>query len=284
MSAYFDALIRSSGMTIGRLRSASTQFQPASIDVDVDRRTPGAEANAVRLASPSREPVAPPRISDDVELPPARVPQSVDRRTHVEPDRAPAGARGAPEPAVDAPEKPSALPMESAKPDLEHALVRAAMRWVAAGTPQGSPVSSVGPVDDVAQGVARRQQSVPAVDEQTSIVAAKPLHQDDGGAQSEGVNDAPATPAPPKLPAGESIAAKPVPIRASLVTPPLPPQVAPPVRDEIVEVSIGAIHVRVDAPPQTVARPALTPAAGSPAAAPSRPARSALSRRALRRI
>ena len=59
-----------------------------------------------------------------------------------------------------------------------------------------------------------------------------------------------------------------------------PEPVAPLARDEVVEFSIGAIHVRVDAPAaQTVARPATTPRA-----VPAPPPRSALSRRALRRI
>jgi hypothetical protein len=80
----------------------------------------------------------------------------------------------------------------------------------------------------------------------------------------------------------KSIAATALPIRASAVAPAPLPRLA---GDEVVEVSIGAIHVRVDAPPaQTIARPALTPAAGTPGAAATRPARSALSRRALRRI
>jgi hypothetical protein len=58
-------------------------------------------------------------------------------------------------------------------------------------------------------------------------------------------------------------------------------RVAPTVADETVEISIGAIHVRVDAPvPQALAAPA--PAARLPSARSV--AGSALSRRALRRF
>jgi len=138
---------------------------------------------------------------------------------------------------------------------------------------------------EVAQDALRPPQSLPRVQEQTDTIATKKPRREDGGVESYGQDETRPKRAALGLTVEESVAAKPIPIRASLVTPaPLPP-LAPPVRDEIVEVSIGAIHVRVDAPPaQTIARPALTPAASPRDAAAARPARSALSRRALRRI
>ena len=278
MSGYFDALMRSSGMTIGHSGPALEKLEAAALDVDVDRTT-NAEPHARRPGSTTDEPPTPPGVSEVVDLTvPLRVPGSVDRRTHDEPPEAPAHAR-APAGAVEAPGKP---PAESPTSDLGQALVRAAMRWVAAGTPQVSPVD---PVSDVAQGVPRRQLTLPPVHEQTSSRVTKKRPGDDDDARPESLNEAPGTPAPSGFPAGESIAGKSLPIRASLVPPARLPPAAPPVRDEVVEVSIGAIHVRVDAPPaQTVARPTVTPAAGASGAAATRPARSALSRRALRRI
>jgi hypothetical protein len=281
MSGYFDALIRSSGLTISRARPTSTQVEP--IDVEADRSIVETEANAGRPASIPHEPIAPHHISDAVDVTaPARALGSVDRRERGEPNATPPSPRGATEPAADAPKKPSAHPVESLQPDLGHTLVRAAMRWVAAGTP---PVGPPSPLHDVAQGILRRPESSPAVHEHTGTIATKGLHRDDNDASSLSQHEARRIPAPLDLSVEESIAAKPLPIRALLVAsaPPAPP--ASSVRDEVVEVSIGAIHVRVDAPPaQTVARPALTPAGGAPGGATSRPARSALSRRALRRI
>jgi len=280
MSGYFDALMRSSGMTIGRSEPALTPPEPAAIEGEVDGSTTSAEANAVRSASTPHEPHAPPDTADAIESPmPPRLLASVDRHKDQEPATAPTRAHSAAEERVDSPKKPSAPPVESRTPDVGHTLVRAAMRWVVAGTPQDSAVT------DFAQGVPRPPQSSPVVHEQDSTIATTRLDRDDDDALSESPNGARAAPAPLNVPAKESVAAAPLPIRASLVAPASLPPVVPPVRDEVVEVSIGAIHVRVDAPPaQTIARPALTPAAGKPSAATTSPVRSALSRRALRRI
>ena len=277
MSGYFDALMRSSGMTIGRPGLAPAKLEATALDVDLDHMA-NAEPTARHPVSTTDQPPAP-GVSEVVDLTvPQPVPRSLDRHTHDELPGAPAHSRSAPEGAVE-PGKP---PVESAKPDLGEALVRAAMRWVAAGTPQVGPVTDV---SDGAQGVARLQPILrPALERTSSLATTEPAADEDDG-QSASLNKAPATPAPSALPLSESIAATPQPFRAPLVPAALLPQTAPPVRDEVVEVSIGAIHVRVDAPPaQTVARPASTPAAGAPVAATARPARSGLSRRALRRI
>jgi hypothetical protein len=70
---------------------------------------------------------------------------------------------------------------------------------------------------------------------------------------------------------------------ATLVPAPITP--APMPRDEPIEISIGAIHLRVEAPTaQTVARSPAPPASAPRAPAPTTPPRSALARRALRRI
>jgi hypothetical protein len=284
MSGYFDALIRSSGMAIGRARSASAQVEPAAMEVDVDRNTTDREEGAVRAELTPHRPLAPLYTPDTAQLTVPQVPIRVERHTHEEPDAASAPVRGATETAVHSPEKPSTPPVQSPEPELDHSLVRAAMRWVAAGDPQVSPTGAVNPanlIDEIAQSVQRPQQSRSAVPEHTSTIATKRLNRDDDDAMSDSQNEA-HPPATLGLTVEKSIAATALPIRASAVAPAPLPRLA---RDEVVEVSIGAIHVRVDAPPaQTIARPALTPAAGTPGAATTRPARSALSRRALRRI
>jgi hypothetical protein len=284
MSGYFDALMRSSGITVDGAEPAPTKLEPAAIGADVDRSMTDTEANVVPPAMTPHEPFAPLHTSEAAKVPMPQVPTQIEQHTHEEPETAPARARGATEGAAQSPQKPSAALVESPMPDLGHALVRAAMRWVAAGTPQVSPDSAVGPVS-TASNIAHdvpAQQSLSAALQQVSTIATKTRDDDE---QLESSNRARATLEPLNVPARESVAEKPVPIRASLVTPAPVPPVAPSVRNEVVHVSIGAIHVRVDAlPAQSVARPALTPAASTPGAAPSRPARSALSRRALRRI
>jgi hypothetical protein len=285
MSGYFDALIRSSGMTIGRDRPTLTSLEPAAPAVDFDGSTTGTEPHAMRSASTPHERLVSPHTPDAIKLTePPRVLGRVARHTHEEPETAPAPARGATEGAVHSPQKPSVPPVESAMPDLGSTLVRAAMRWVAAGTPQVGPDHAVGPISDSAPGVPGRRQSLAAAHEDSGTIPPKKLHRNDDDGRLESLNGAPATPAPLKIPASES-AEKPLPIRASRVPPAPPALVAPPIHDEVVEVSIGAIHVRVDAPQaQTFARPALTPAASAHGAATTRLVRSPLSRRALRRI
>jgi hypothetical protein len=285
MSGYFDALIRSSGMTIGRDKPALTPVVPAALEVGFDGSTTGTEPHAVLPVSTPHEPLVPPDVRDAMaRTAPLRKQGRVERHTPEALETAPAPARSATEGAVQSPQRPSVPPMEPPMPDPGHALVHAAMRWVAGGTPLVGSDRAVGPISDIAPGVPGWRHSVSAAHGDGSAIPTKKLRRNEDDGRLESLNGAPATPAPLKVSAGES-AEKPVPIRASLVPPAPPAQVAPPVHDEVVEVSIGAIHVRVDAPrAQTVARPAPTPAGHAAGVAPNRPARSALSRRALRRI
>ena len=126
-------------------------------------------------------------------------------------------------------------------------LVRAAMQWVAADTQHARSVAQVVPP---------RGQSLPAPGEEAGVI---PTTQTLG---ERGVDIPPQTPAH--------------------ATPAVPD--TPLARDEVVEISIGAIHVRVDAPAQTIASPAATPPAAARRGTTATPPRSALSRRALRRI
>ena len=250
MSGYFDALMRSSGMTIGRPELAPTPLEPAAIGGEVDRST-SAEAKAERSASTPHEPHAPLHTADAMEPPmPPRVLGSVDRHTYQEPDTAPTPAHGAAEKAVHSPKKPSAPPVESLTPDLGHTLVRAAMRWVAAGTPQDSPVSAV---RDVAQGVPDRRSHRRPLRAKTDHRDERP-HRDDDDAHSESRMRRGQHPHPESR-GKESVAAKPLPIeraRRSCTA-------AASCRGTKSPRSRSAQSMRVDAPPaQTIARPAPT--------------------------
>lgn len=305
MSGYFDALMRSTGITVGRAEPASRKIEPDAIGADLDRSAAAVDENTQPHAVTPHESIAALHTSNAAES--SAQPWTVrneERLAHEEPDTAPARMRDPAEATVHLPKNPSALPGESAKPDLADALIRAAMRWVAAGTTQGSlagevsprdPVSAANPVnpdnpvnrldavDDSTQDVPRYQNSSHSILEQTTAIATKRLERNVEPAMTESLNAAQATPSLRNGQADASAAARLLPIRASLVPP--APNIAAPVRDEVVQVSIGTIHVRVDAPvAQTVARPAPTPAASAPRDAGARPERSALSRRALRRI
>lgn len=283
MSGYFDALIRSSGMTIGRGSPALTPVKAAALEVEADPRTAAADPDAVGPASTPHEPLVPSRTLDTVDVPAPRV-RGRERHTHEDAETAPPPVRDATEGPVHLPHRPVGPPVESAMPDLGHSLVRAAIRWVAAGTPEARPDRAVGPTGDSEPAIPAGRHSTFIAHPDISTTATMRPHRDEDGGKVESVKRAPATPAPSDVPA-DVPPRKPVQIQASLVSPPPAAPVAPPAHDEIVEVSIGTIHVRVDAPPaQTVARPAPMPAGSVPGAAASRPARSALSRRALRRI
>jgi len=141
--------------------------------------------------------------------------------------------------------------------------VRAAVRWIA------TDASTAGSVP------ARESSSAPARDDTRPIPAA--TVRESAREAAPMVVEATTTPREPAhvLPPVEAIrAAEPRQVHA-----------APLARDETVEISIGSIHVRVDAPPaQTIARPAMPPPVNNTPRVGAPPGRSALSRRALRRI
>jgi hypothetical protein len=205
------------------------------------------------------EPVAPALTSD-----------ALHHRT--EPASTPVRTAAASDPAGDAPKTQPAPSADSAKRELGQTLVRAALRWVAAGPP---PIAAVAPVDPA---------PVSAVREGTSRAAMASVPGGDGEVEAQPPTTA-ATSAVPNSSAPERHVTPPPAVRSARVVSARDLPAARLRRNETVEVSIGAIHVRVDAPPpQTAARPAAPPAAAAQRAAGTAPQRSALARRALRRI
>ena len=97
---------------------------------------------------------------------------------------------------------------------------------------------------------------------------------------------------PPRSPLAADAASIPLPAPVAMPVQPIEParghaepeaQVA--AAEEPLEISIGAIHLRVEAPaPRTLARPATPAVPVQQPAAPASPTRSGLSRRALRRL
>ncbi|WP_166359383.1 hypothetical protein [Pseudomonas akapageensis] len=182
------------------------------------------------------------------------------------------------------PPLPTPSSVEASQP-LDQTVVLAALHWVATDPPQATPL----PHDRT-----NREPSVLVMDAASEPVTPTLIPAADANANADADADADADAnteavfhsqpismthtvltmeAPPRL------ASQP----AALLTAPITP--APVPRDEPIEISIGAIHLRVEAPTaQTQVRSPAAPTTAPRAPAPTTPPRSALARRALRRI
>ena len=280
MSDYFGALMRSSGIDVGgrppqgSAPPAATAQTLEAIETQIDVAAPGAEAPPMR-AAPAESAPTPLRAAAAFAAPglahPARASIAAgaaesaatepvrDTDTGLETPRsddatmADAPTRAASTRQALTPESPAAL---------GQVLVRAALQWVAADPQQP-------PSDPPAQ---RRQEArEPPIDPARAV--AMPAASSFVHAETRSPSADPLAATPPRPDRFVR------PVTAVAAVP------APAERDERVEISIGAIHLRVDAPAaQTVARtPAPPPAAARPAPAPTAP-RSALSRRTLHTI
>jgi len=281
MSGYFGALMQSSGMAIGGRAPAMAHVDSSVVEIDVERSPASVPPRTVQASTPQQA-VAPIPVANSVEhlAPPALLAAGPDAH-EVQAGfagREQAHPRAATDAAADSPAAPAARAVEMSKPALGQALVRAAMQWVAVEPQQGRSVAQVVPP---------RGQSLPAPGEVPSVITTTQALRERGvEVQAQPRSATLASPTASDLAAREPVAAPALPIQSARPTPAAPPvPVTPLARDEVVEISIGAIHVRVDAPAaQTVARPAATPPVAAPRVAPATPQRSALSRRALRRI
>ena len=278
MSGYFDGLMRASGLPLGAapvigpaLRAAQglelIQAQPAAgmpasapQPASAVRQAPDPPARplAAKPALPMR-PKAPAAVDSAAPTPPARHADTAtpDTPRKAEPAHAPVGAAPLLQVPERTPERPSAATAQQQGVSRER-LIQAAMRWIAAEPGPVAPepmrvTSEPGPIERNNFGMPARTVPEPEVAE-VLILA-----------------DAP-----------RSAAAA-----AAEWLPALPPQApraaAPdPGTDAGLQVSIGAIHLRVDAP-QAQAQQAI-PAPRHTAPQPSAAAGSGLSRRALRRL
>jgi hypothetical protein len=308
MTDYFDALIRASGLapepapaTDGSDRTAAkparTSVTATELDeLDVEHvRAPVERIEApVPAAEPAPMPAVPvsvrhqtwndpvastvrevvPRVTDDV--------VGRQRQTPPSPPAAPTDAAPAPPPSG------AALPSDHvAVVSTQERIMRAAVEWVAADPLRGAIPQSPAPH--------RPGASPPSTPERAPHPAALQSHDDevqpDPGASPVRPQSHPvqAVKAAPQFTAGEppSIVVTSLPRTSVPIAPAVAGQRTSPAStadhralppDEVVEISIGAIHVRVDAPTAPAA-----PAAPVHVSA-NRPVRDGLRRRALRRI
>ncbi len=284
MNGYFGALMRSGGLLVAARSAPFTAVETGLVEVQVERSQPETSNVAVAPAATLRaagaidalahagSPTAPPATLLDG--PAALGLPGLQERLDTPP---PTGPIAVADPPAEPPRSPPATStVERQGPPLGRALVRAALQWVADGPLQAPGVAPAAlPPSPALEAVVLRGRA----DTREQALRAAEVEAD----EPEPV----ATPEPraaPVQPGAREPAQAPSPVvgaaRPGTTAPPEPRM--PAVRDEIVEVSIGAIHVRVDAPAMHTADwPAPPPA--MPRAAALAP-RSALSRRALRRI
>jgi len=278
MNGYFGALMRASGMPIAGRTPAVAPVEPPVVEANVEVGQAPMPAPTASAPSTPQQAAKPIHVHTAVALPAPPAARPAD-----DPQETAAGfsaiehadARVAKNTA-DA--VPASRTIEPPKPPLGQALVRAAMQWVATDTPQARRGAQLEPPSE--HPLANRGND-------TNVVAAVPARRDHRAEpQAHPQEDAPAAAHVPDLSPREPVAPPAVAIH-SIHPAPASPQmpVVSDHRDDVFEVSIGAIHVRVDAPvAQTVARPAATPPAAARRTPTSPSQRSGLSRRALRRI
>ncbi|HMF98497.1 MAG TPA: hypothetical protein VKE96_29560 [Vicinamibacterales bacterium] len=266
MSGYFDALIRSGGMTIDGGRPTTPSLDSQAFEVAADPHAPTTEIPTASAPPASRDVV---RGAESVRpvAPPPEGQERVVRQVRPTPDDVQARTHYPPEARAESPATPRVRSDERSAPDFSARLVRAAVRWIAADA------STIGNVP------AREHSVAPAHDDVRRIQAAAARD-----------SDREASIVTPMIVEAKTTAREPAahvlpPVETTRIADPYQVHATPPAHDEIVEISIGSIHVRVDAPPaQTIARPAMTRPVTNTPRADARPGRSALSRRALRRI
>lgn len=292
MSDYFGALMRSSGLAVGGaapVLAAPPDSAAALIEIDIERSVPAMQPLPALAAQHQTRPLSPAMVSAEPQ--PGREPEApaappttprVDATAAVDRSYDQAGRKEA-LPTSAQPPVPAASPTDHSTPaaqPLGHDVVRAVMHWVAADPQQAISV----PRDETGR------EPLAVLD-----TTDKPIVRESRPALTPLADVAPhaVLPVQTQTPksnvthsATEEAMAK-VPRRASQTATAMPTPGAPtPLpRDELVEISIGAIHLRVDAPPvQTLTRSPVPKAAAPRSSAPTTTPRSALARRALRRI
>ncbi|WP_338761612.1 hypothetical protein [Massilia sp. METH4] len=264
MSGYFDALLRSGGM------AAAPQIQPTAPES-------GLEAVGGMAAAPPIQPTAPESGLEAVGEEPAMPVPAGERQ----PPALAAGLTERTQPATptQTPAAPLAPPIRlPSAPHPAPASIAASTSAVGeppheAGAPRPAPEQS--PAPPAVRAAAAAEPGRALIQAALDWVAAGPQDASDTG---------PAHPAP--LRAGQEQPA-PVPAgprRAEGISPPAAASadvLQGALHDETVEISIGTIQVRVDAP---AVQAAAAPAVPAPPAGISGPTRGALARRSLRRF
>lgn len=289
MSDYFGALMNLSGLGGG----ARGQVAPANAP---DAGGDIVESEVVReavAAMPAAEPPGPARAAPPI------IGRAASERASLESaaEHVPLSAQSA---ADFSPAQETAARITSTAPgaavatpitaEPHHAIVRAALEWVASDPYNIADRRDITEEHDIVAVSASADARMAGRSRPGAASSAReqPASPTIGQAEVVGIGKTPRMEVWHRLPAPDVEAAPPrasAPASAApssrIVTEPAVFGRVAPVADETVEISIGAIHVRVDAPvPQVPAAPA--PAAHMPSAGSA--AGSALSRRALRRF
>ncbi|MCY1535744.1 hypothetical protein D9M68_711630 [compost metagenome] len=287
MSDYFAALMRASNLFADSAAPAleaplefgmevpvpSVPTEPAPSTAISETRGAVAARELPAPTAPGPQP-APASLHHDDSSPATSVRRgNIPQWQQAEPG-APRSEQQAPLPGID--------PQHSQpRPPQADELVRAAMRWVASDPQLAAPVLQ----SPVQQSPVRRAAQPDIADTgSTRLAAVQPVTI--APVDRPGLEDAPGAvraqvQVPMPVPAPETVPPQ-VAAPATLRTEPEAPVAA---AQEPLAISIGAIHLRVEAPAaQTVARPATPPAPAQRPTAPASPTRSGLSRRALRRL
>jgi len=284
MSGYFGALIRSSGIAIGVGAGPARVSSPFELDLEQGIHEPVQTTQPQAVTAASRNA---PAADTRIETRPAAARQTDEpaRRAISSAQPVPVSTFASPRESVDVPRHASADAVAPENGDgaapirstlVAGTMIQAALQWVGsgneaqpwAGTRLPAPESTV-PSSGRAQ--AASSHATPVSDGvEVHLAEQSPLRP----------RGSPSTLARDAMDESPSPAARARPIQSERAE-----RAVPRDRAEAIEVSIGAIHVRVDAPaPYTVA----VPAAGAVASPPERPAPAAqssrLARRALRRI
>lgn len=286
MSNYFDGLIRASGLAAGSYPPVATGHGITEIEVQQDAPpattspvTQVPRTNTQRTEITTTPPVAtttmPVSAIREYSAPLRReYPElASDRPLPVAPASAP-DPRGETSMAPGLPTPPASAsgprPQESA-PDPGQAMVHAALRWVAADVQSLSASTEIALTPEPTPPIPAQELTTHKITPATRPSVSAP--------------EAGPAPGATTLPPEALTPLRVAPIRhLEPIDQPSPWASGtrrPASHDETVEITIGAIHLRVDAPPsQTVVQAPAPP----PRPPVDRPPRSALSRRALRRI
>jgi hypothetical protein len=270
MSDYFAALLRSSGIATphaaGAVRPVVERTAPAEappVEQSVSLQASDATGEPASQPSLARAPLAVQPATAHIASEPASMP-----RPTIPADLAGNAPTVSAESTAAPPDTISAeAQSDASQPPLSRALIDAALRWVAAGEQP-----------DRDHPRTQAHEPVPTFAEPSGHLASRPSTP----AQPPGAPIALAHPVAAATVTHERSAAMLPPLRSE-TTSHLSDVIAAAIdRDPPLDISIGAIHVRVDAPAaQTVTQPSAPRPVVAPRAAPGR---SALARRALRRI
>lgn len=285
MSDYFAALLRASGLgqTPGTAAPAGTELSVLDLEIP-SVAAPTSHAPHVPAARTETLPAGPtPSVQAAAALitPAADQPQLVDT---------PVNALATPTLPVAEPTTAQTLTASSEPLVAHQALVQSVMRWVAGD----QPAQSVAAAQQLSSSVATSAlpgerlltQANPPAARSVATATLSNVENVEAAPRAQQQLGAEATPVLPNALHQSSAAPQPA---AALREQPEPEQSQPAPADGL-SISIGAIHLRVEAPaapsaPQAAAKPAIQPAAPRATTNPSTAtARSSLSRRALRRI